>query len=169
MRTITRRWYLSVAAVAILAATPAPTSSCEGSGGAPVKPKTPGLACDMGLAKGPWIYKRKGSADVEIRASVWVRCAKAPKAHHLEVWLERDTTDGGGWMLPAKGGEIARTERIPGLLGFDTTAAFPGCISGRWRVRAKATGVSPANIPFKFSLPDDESGAVRLTCPGPAK
>lgn len=170
MRTITRRWYLSAAAVAILAATPAPTTSCEGAGGgAPAAPQVPGLSCDLRQSKPPWIYKsRSNPGDVEIRASVWVWCKTPPQSHNLEAWLERDVTDGGAWMIPAKGYDSARSTRIPTIAGFELTTGFAGCISGKWRIRAKAAGFS-GGVKYDFVLPMGESTVVKLTCPGPGR
>lgn len=119
-------------------------------------------ACDMRVRSGPWVF---GSGKAQkISASVHVECDKPPRTHKLEVWLERDVTASGSWLLQSDTLSPARSATAPDASGFDLTTTFGGCITGKWRVMAKATGVDDTGTPFKFNLPDSEARPTQLKC-----
>jgi hypothetical protein len=127
-----------------------------GGGGGPTK------VCDLRISKGPWLFTAR--PDVEIRASVQVTCDRPPQSHRLEVWLERDVTASGNWILQ---GDSVREGLVPDAAGFERTVRFPGCISSTWRVVARAKGTGPSGTPFDFKLPDSETRPTTIKCPGP--
>jgi hypothetical protein len=156
-----RRWPAAVGAVALLAALTGCQPDDGTADGGPTK------VCDMRVSKAPWLFRSTTRAsDVEIRASVYVTCDRPPQSHRLEVWLERDVTASGNWLLQ---GPVVRDSLIPDAAGFERTARFVGCISSEWRVMARAAGVGPSGTPFRFDLPESETHPTAIQCPGPKR
>ncbi len=145
----------------VLGCKPEGGSGDQGGNGDTVK------VCDLRVSKGPWVFtSRTTPGDVEIRGSVQAVCDRPPQSHRLEVWLERDVTASGNWLLQ---GNILRENLIPDAEGFERTVRYDGCISSRWRVMARASGVGPSGTPFRFDLPESETRPTAIKCPGPKR
>lgn len=154
---------VSAAAIVMLACQGDPSPGQPAGGNHP--PDKHGVKlCNTVVRAGPWFYRRGGPSG-QIRASVHSECDPPPVLHHhLQLWLERDVTASGNWLLQ---GNIVHESLVPDVAGFDREVTFPGCISGRWRVRARVDGVDPNGEQFRWDLPAAEARPTTIQCPGP--
>src|SRR4051812_2047189 len=158
----TQRWLMLPVLAAFLAALVSPPAAqALAQVAAQASAQALAKSCDMRVSKGPWIYQ--SGSDVKTTAELWVICDVPPKSHHLEPWLERDVTDSGNWLLQ---GGVVHDYNIPPPTGDTVWVEVEGCISCKWRVMARATGIGPNGKPFRFDLPIAETRPTRLTCPG---
>lgn len=166
---VPRPWRWPSLGLVVLAAFALACGPDDGGGSDPIGGGNPGpvKVCDLRVSKGPWVFTSTTvKGDVKIRTSVYVTCDRPPQSHRLEVWLERDVTASGNWLLQ---GNVVGEGLIPHNAGFERTARFNGCISSKWRVLARATGVGPSGTPLRFDLPESETRPTAIKCPGPKR